>query len=112
MRVILHGMTHDICHLIIPTVIKFFKRMHDTPLDGFKAIFYGRYGSFQYDIGSIIQEPVFVHTRYPGQAVTALFLFVPVFFVQSTIIFHKERILFFCITADLLQLRQVLLSSY
>ena len=62
MRMELHGVSYDIRHLVIPSVIHALHRVQDTPLNGFQTILYMRNGTFEDYVRGIIQEPVLVHT--------------------------------------------------
>ena len=62
MRVKLHGVSHDIRHFVISSVVHTLHGVHDAPLYGFESVFDIGDGSLQNHIGGIVQEPVLVHT--------------------------------------------------
>src|SRR5690606_31987191 len=68
-RVILHSVPYHVSHLVVPAIVQFFKGMHYPALYRFQASVNGRYGTLQDNIGSIIQKPVFIHTRYLGNGI-------------------------------------------
>ena len=61
MRVILHGLTDDIGNLVILAVIDRLHGMQYTTLYRLETILDSRYGTLEYHIRSIVQEPVLVH---------------------------------------------------
>ena len=67
-RVILHGLAHDIGHLVVTTVIDGFHGVQNTPLHRLESVLHVRNGSFQDDIRSVIEEPITVHTRQLAHA--------------------------------------------
>ncbi len=62
-RVVLHGLPHDVGHLVHLAVIHALHGMKDTALNGLQAVLNGRHGTLQYHIRGIIEEPILVHTR-------------------------------------------------
>ena len=60
MRVILHGRTDDVSHLVEAAIVHFVQRVHNAPLNGFQTVFDRRNGTFQNYIRGIIKKPVFV----------------------------------------------------
>ena len=62
-RVVLHSLAHDVRHLVHLAVIHALHGMQNTALHGLQAILDGRHGTLQNHIGSIVKEPVLVHTR-------------------------------------------------
>ncbi len=57
----LHGVSHDVCHLIISAVVHALHRVQDAALNGFQTVFYMRDGTVENGIGGIVQKPVLVH---------------------------------------------------
>ena len=62
MRVELHGMSHDVCHLIISAVVHALHRVQNTALHGFQSVLDVWHGTFQNDVRGIVQEPALIHT--------------------------------------------------
>jgi hypothetical protein len=60
-RVKLHGMPHNVSDLIIPSVVKAFHGVKDTPLYRFKSVVNMRDGAFEDNVGSIVEEPASIH---------------------------------------------------
>ena len=60
-RVELHGMSHDIGHFVVASVVHAFHRVQDTALHRFQSILDLRHSALKDDIGGIVQEPVLVH---------------------------------------------------
>ena len=60
-RVVLHGLTHDVGNLVVLAIIHAFHGVQNTALYRFQAIFDSGYCTLQYHIRSIVQEPVLVH---------------------------------------------------
>ena len=60
-RVKLHGVSHDVCHLVIASVFHTPHGVQDTPLHGFQSVHDVGYGTFQDYVRGIIQEPVLIH---------------------------------------------------
>ena len=58
----LHGLTHDVGHLIIPSVFHAPHRVQDTSLNRLQSVDDMGHGSLQDYIRRIIQEPVLIHT--------------------------------------------------
>src|SRR5574344_11707 len=61
MRMELHGMSHDVRHLIVAPVVHALHGVKDTALHRFETILQMRYGTLQNYIGCIIQKPVLIH---------------------------------------------------
>ena len=61
MGVELHGVTHDVGHLVVAAVVHAFHRMENTSLYGFQAILDVGNGTFQDDIRGIVEKPVLIH---------------------------------------------------
>ena len=57
----LHGMSHDVGHLVISAVVHALHRVHNAALHGLEAVLNVRHGTFQDYIAGVIQEPVLVH---------------------------------------------------
>ena len=62
MRMELHGMSYDICHLVVASVVQALHRVQDTSLNRLQSIVDMRNRTFQNNIRSIVQKPVLVHT--------------------------------------------------
>ena len=62
MRVKLHGVTHDVGHLVVASVVHTLHRVKDTALHRFQAVLDMRHGTLQNNIRGIIQEPILIHT--------------------------------------------------
>ena len=62
MRVILHGITDDIGHLIETAVIEGLHRVKYAALHGLEAVLYMRHGTLEYHVGGVLEEPASVHT--------------------------------------------------
>ena len=58
----LHGVAHDVGHLIISPVVHALHRVKYTPLDGFQSVFDVGNGALQDDIRSVVEEPVLIHS--------------------------------------------------
>ena len=63
MRVVLHSLTHDICHLVVATILHTLHSVQDTALNGLKTILQMGHGTLEDNIRGVVQEPVLVHTR-------------------------------------------------
>ena len=63
MRVELHGVPHDVRHLVVSAVVHALHRVHDAALHGLEAVLDVGHGTFQDDIRGVVQEPVLVHPR-------------------------------------------------
>ena len=61
--VILHSLTHDICHLVVATILNTLHSVQDTALHGFQTILQMGHGTLEDNIRGIVQEPVLIHTR-------------------------------------------------
>ena len=59
----LHGVTHDVGHLVISAVVHAAHGVQDAALHGFQTVLDMRYGTLQDDIAGIVEEPVLVHSR-------------------------------------------------
>ena len=63
MRVVLHGLSHDVGHLVVASVVDDLHGVQDTPLHGFEAVLDMGYGAFEDHVRSVVQEPVLIHAR-------------------------------------------------
>ena len=61
MRVELHGVSHDVRHLVVATVVHTLHRVEDASLHGFQSVAQVGHGSFEDHVRGVIQEPVLVH---------------------------------------------------
>ncbi len=61
-RVVLHGLSDDVCHFVVSAIVDALHGMEDTPLHGLESVVDIRNGSFEDDIGGIVEEPVLIHT--------------------------------------------------
>lgn len=60
-RVVLHGLSDDICHLIEPSIIHLLHGMHDAALHRFQSIFYCGDGTLENYVAGVVKEPALVH---------------------------------------------------
>ena len=75
MRVILHGRTDDVGHLVIASVIELLHGMQDASLNRFQSILNVRHRTLQNHIRGVVQKPLLVHA---GQLLpTTLFVDEP-----------------------------------
>ena len=63
MRVKLHGVSHDVGHLVVASVVHALHGVHDTSLHRLEAILDVGNGTLQNNIRSVVEEPVLVHAR-------------------------------------------------
>ena len=63
MRVELHGVSHDVCHLVEAAVVHALHRVQDATLHRLEAVFDVWHGTFQNHIAGIVEEPVLIHAR-------------------------------------------------
>ena len=61
-RVELHGVAHNVCHLVIPPVVHALHRVHDAALHGLEAVLNVGYGTLQDYVRGVVQKPVLVHS--------------------------------------------------
>ena len=61
-RVILHGVAHDVGHLVEASVVECLHRVQDASLYGLQTVGYVGYGTFKYNVGSIVEKPALVHS--------------------------------------------------
>ena len=61
--VVLHGLTHDVGHLVVTAVVAALHGVENTTLHGLQTILDMGHGTLQNNIRSIVQEPVLVHAR-------------------------------------------------
>ena len=59
----LHGMAHDIGHLIVATIVQAFHGMEDTALHRLQAITDMGNGTLEDDIGGVVEKPRLKHAR-------------------------------------------------
>ncbi len=57
----LHGVSHDVCHLVVASVFHAAHGVQDAPLHGLQPVHDVRHGTFQYHVRGIVQKPVLVH---------------------------------------------------
>ena len=62
MRMELHGVSYDVGHLVVTTVVHTFHGVQDTALHRLQTVLYMRHGTFQNYIGCVVEEPVLIHT--------------------------------------------------
>ena len=60
-RVVLHGVTHDISHLVEAAVLQLVHRVQDTALHGLEAVIHVRESTVEDDVGGVVQVPFAVH---------------------------------------------------
>ena len=63
MRMELHGVSHDVCYLVITPVVHAFHGVHDTSLHRLEAVLNIGNGTFKDNIRRVVKEPVLVHAR-------------------------------------------------
>ena len=63
MRVVLHGLSHNIGDLVVAAVVAALHGVQDAALHGLQAILQMGYGTLQNHIRRVVQEPVLVHAR-------------------------------------------------
>ena len=71
-RVVLHGLTHEVGDLVVTAVVDDLHRMKDTPLDGFQSVLDMRHGAFEDHVRGVVQEPVLIHARELADAALLL----------------------------------------
>ena len=59
---ILHGISHDVCHLVESTVVERLHRVEYATLHRLQAVVDMRHGTLQNHIRSVIEKPVAEHT--------------------------------------------------
>jgi hypothetical protein len=57
----LHGVAHDVRHLVVASVIEALHRVQDASLHGLQAIVEVRHGTLKDDVRGIVQKPVLIH---------------------------------------------------
>ena len=62
-RVVLHGLSHNIGDLVVAAVVAALHGVQDAALHGLQAILQMGYGTLQNHIRRVVQEPVLVHAR-------------------------------------------------
>ena len=85
----LHGVTHNVGHLVVATVIHALHGVQYTTLDRLEAIADMRHGTLQNYIRSIVQKPVLVHVAEVVHCPTAL-LFVVCHFTGISVQIYKK----------------------
>ena len=63
MRVELHGMSHDVGHLVVLAVVHPLHGMEDTSLHGLQSVHDMRDSPLENDIRGIVEKPLLVHAR-------------------------------------------------
>ena len=61
-RVVLHGIAHNVGHLVVAAVVLRLHGVQNAPLYGFQSVGQMRDGTLQNHIGSIVEKPVLIHT--------------------------------------------------
>ena len=61
MGVKLHGMSHNVGHLVVASVVHAFHGVKNASLHGFQSVLYMGNGTFQDYIRGIVEEPVLIH---------------------------------------------------
>ena len=61
MGVELHGVAHDVGHLVVASVFHAAHGVQDASLHGFQSVHDVGHGAFQNDVRGIVQKPVLVH---------------------------------------------------
>ena len=64
MRVVFHGVSHYICHLVVSSIFQLAHRVHDAALNGLKTIINRWNGTVQNYIRGVIKKPVLIKPRY------------------------------------------------
>ena len=57
----LHGVAHDVGHLVVAPVVHSFHRVQYAPLHGLQAVLDVGDGALQYNVRGIVEKPVLVH---------------------------------------------------
>ena len=60
-RVVLHGVAHDVCHLVETAILQLVHGVQDSALHGFQAVVNIRERSIQDDVGGVVEIPLAVH---------------------------------------------------
>ena len=60
-RVILHGVAHDVGHLVVAAVVDGLHRVQYASLHRFQTVVDMWHGAFEYHVGSIVEKPVAEH---------------------------------------------------
>ena len=61
MGVKLHGMSHNVGHLVVASVVHALHGVKNASLHGFQSVLYMGNGTFQDYIRGIVEEPVLIH---------------------------------------------------
>ncbi len=108
MGVELHGVAHDVRHLVVASVVHALHRVQDAPLYGFQSILDVWHGTFQDHVGGIVQKPALVHAAevVDSSSVEAVHWFIvrvalsgTLFFVLCTVL-TVGRVLFLYFVAS------------
>ena len=89
MRMIHHGVSHNVGHLVVAAVVHLLHRVQNTSLHGLQSVVYMRHGTLQYHVRGIVQEPVLIHARevVHGRGVEAVYgLIVAVLVVLQVVL--------------------------
>ena len=62
-RVILHGVSHHVRHLVVASVVKLAHSVQNASLHGLQTVVQVRHGTLQDNVRCVVQEPVAVHAR-------------------------------------------------
>ena len=60
--VVLHGVPHNICNLVVASVVKLAHGMQNAPLHRLQAVIKMRHCTLENNIRSVVQKPVLVHS--------------------------------------------------
>ena len=61
MRMVLHGLSNDVSHLVVAAIIDYLHGMQDATLHRLQSVGQVRHGTLQDDVTRIVEEPVLVH---------------------------------------------------
>ena len=97
-RVELHGMPHDVGHLVVASVVQPFHGVQDASLYRFQTVVDVGHGTFQDNVRSVVQKPVLVHT---AQLVLHRLVFLVDRLIVRMFFFFRDRMFVFvkCIFA-------------
>ena len=83
----LHGVPHDVRHLVVASVVQTLHGVEDASLNGLQSVVDVGDGTFQDNVGGIVQKPVLIHA---GELVFhAFFLGVGGFIIRMLVFFFK-----------------------
>ena len=57
----LHGVAHDVGHLVVSPVVHALHRVQYSALHGFQSVLDMRHGTFENHIRGVVQKPVLIH---------------------------------------------------